>query len=121
MRWRSSAVNKGLRKVISNLTTVFLFVTLLGKQLASQGGLGIGWQEFKGDSWVMRWKRHEAGGDWVGLGLLLSPAVLSMSFLTEGQPRVRRPLRRKERERKGGSNTGYRPEESGGGGGVRAY
>lgn len=93
-------INKGLGKVISNL--VFLFVTLLGKQLASQEGLGIGWQKFKGDAGVMGWKRQEAGGDLVGTGLLLSPAVLSMSTLTEGQPQVRRPPRTKERERWGG-------------------
>ncbi len=61
----------------------------------------------------MGWKGHEAGGDLVGTGLLLSPAVLSMSTLAKGQPQVRRPPRRKERERWGGSNTGYRPEESG--------
>lgn len=50
-------------KVISNLATVFLFVTLLGKQLPSQEGLGTGWQKFKGDAGVMGWKRQEAGGD----------------------------------------------------------
>lgn len=84
---------------------------MLGKQLVSQEGLGIGRQKFKGDSGVMGWKRQEAEGDLVGTGLLLSPAVLSMSFLTEGQPQVRRPPRRKEIERRGGSNAGYRPEE----------
>lgn len=94
---------------------MFLFVALLGKQSVSQEGLGIGRQKFKGDSGVMGWKTQEAGGDLVGTGLLLSPAVLSMSFLTEGQPQVRRPPRRKERERRGGSNAGYRPEEGGGG------
>lgn len=112
VRWRSCAINKGLGEVISNLATVFLFVTSLRKQLPSQEGLGIGRQKFKGNSRVMGWKRQQAGGDLVGSGLLLSPAVLSLSFLTEGQSQVRRPPRRKERERRGGSNTGYRLEES---------
>ena len=57
----------------------------------------------------------ETGGDLVGTGLLLSPAVLSVSLPTREQPQVRRPPRRKERKRRGGSNTGYRPGESGGG------
>lgn len=44
-------------------------------------------------------KRQEAGGDLVGTGLLLSPAVLSMSFLTEGQSKVKgRQEERKERD-----------------------
>lgn len=66
VRWRSCAINKGLGEVISNLATVFLFVTSLRKQLASQEGLGIGRQKFKGNSRVMGWKRQQAGGDLVG-------------------------------------------------------
>lgn len=106
VRWRSCTINKGSGEVVSNLATVFLFVILLGKQLASQGGLAIRRRKFKGNSRVMGWKRQQAGGDWVGRGLLLSPAVLSMSFLTVGQSQVTRPPRRKERETRGGSNTG---------------
>lgn len=89
-------------KVLSNLATVFLFVTLLGKQSPSQEGFGIGRQKFKGDAGVMGCKRQEAGGDLVGTGLLLSPAVLAMSPLTEGQPQVRRPTKKKgKREMRG--------------------
>lgn len=111
MRWRSCAINKGSGEVISNLATVFVFVILLGKQLASQGGLAIRRRKFKGNSRVMGWKRQQAGGDWVGRGLLLSPAVLSMSFLTAGQSQVTRPPRRKERETRGGFK--YRLETGG--------
>lgn len=88
---------------------MFLFVILLGKQLASQGGIRR--RKFKGNSRVMGWKRQQAGGDWVGRGLLLSPAVLSMSFLTAGQSQVTRPPRRKERETRGGFK--YRLETGG--------
>lgn len=102
MRRRSCTINKGSGEVLSNLATVFLFVILLGKQLGSQGGLAIRRRKFKGNSRVMGWKRQQAGGDWVGRGLLLSPAVLSVSFLTAGRSRVTRPLRRKERETRGG-------------------
>lgn len=74
--------------------------------------LSIRRHKFKGNTRAMGWKRQEAEGDLVGTGLLLSPAVLSMCSLTKGQPQVRRPPRRKER---GGSNEGYRPQQSGGG------
>lgn len=70
--------------------------------------LSIRRHKFKGNTRAMGWKRQEAGGDLVGTGLLLSPAVLSMCPLTKGQPQVRRPPRRKER---GGSNEGSREEE----------
>lgn len=76
------------------------------------GGTSIRRHKFKGNTRAMGWKRQEAGGDLVGTGLLLSPAVLSMCPLTKGQTQVRRPPRRKER---GGSNEGYRPQQSGGG------
>lgn len=66
---------KGLWKVIFNLTTI-LFEILLSKQLVSQEGISIRLQKFKGNSGVMGWRRQEAGGDLVGTGLLLSPAVL---------------------------------------------
>lgn len=65
VRWRSCAINKRLGEVISNLATVFLFVTLLGKQSASQEGLGIGRQKFKGDAGVMGWRQE---GIWLGQG-----------------------------------------------------
>lgn len=81
-----------------HLATLFLFVRVLGKQSISQEGLGIGRQKFKGILRVMGWKRQQAGGHLVGKGLLLSPAVLSMSFLATGQSQVRRPPIRKQRE-----------------------
>lgn len=113
MRWRSCAINKRLGEVISNLATVFLFVTLLGKQSASQEGLGIGRQKFKGDAGVMGWRQE---GIWLGQGSCCPQLSCPCPSLpTREQPQVRRPPRRKERERRGGSNTGCRPEESGGG------
>lgn len=53
---------------------------------------------------VMGWMKQSTGQDMIRTGLLLSPAVLSM---TQGHPHVRRPPRIKER---GGSNLGYRME-----------
>lgn len=112
VRWRSCAINKRLGEVISNLATVFLFVTLLGKQSASQEGLGIGRQKFKGDAGVMGWRQE---GIWLGQGSCCPQLSCPCPSQTREQPQVRRPPRRKERERRGGSNTGCRPEESGGG------
>lgn len=86
----------------SNLANVFLFVTLLGKQLASQEGLVIGWQKFKGNSRGMGWMRQGAGGDLDGSGLLLSPAVMSMSSLTEGQPQGQKAAEEEREEREDG-------------------
>lgn len=75
MRWRSCAINKGLGKVISNLATVFLLVTLLGKHWRLRRPSVSGGRSSKAmqGSWDGRSRRQE------GTGLLLSPAVLSLS------------------------------------------
>lgn len=57
----------------------------------------------------------EKAGGRRGFGWDRAPVVPSCPVhvpLTKGQPQVRRPPRRKER---GGSNEGYRPQQSGGG------
>lgn len=46
--------------------------------------------------------RQQAGGDLVGSGLLLSPAVMSMSFLTEGQSQGQKATKKKEKRAKRG-------------------
>lgn len=81
---------------------MFLFVTLLGKQLASQEGLAIGWQKFKDNSRVMGRTKQGAGGDLDGSGLLLSPAVMSMSSLTERQPQGQKAAEEEREEREEG-------------------
>lgn len=63
-------------------------------------------QTFKGSAGVMGWKRQQAGGDLVGSGLLLSPAVLSASFLAEGAVPGQKATEKKAKRQKKGFRCG---------------